>query len=485
MLAIEVEYLLGRSVATDPSRRDRAEWPPHPTRLYSALVDALHDVSDPGRRVQCEAALRWIEAEPPPAIKLDPESLDDRASRRTMVKHFVPINDETADPKNVRATPIVDVRTRQERYFPAVVPGDPRVVFSWPNSVPSDEQLDALTALAVRVPYLGHSSSLVRVRCMRETIEPVLRPHLAGEFLLRVPGRGRFDRLEAVHEVRKTNAYVQPPRGREVWYATERTERAVQGPYGALRVIAFDGARFGLNETARVTSRFRAALLSKLPSGLATPEILTGHQPDGRPTVRAHIAFVPLANVTVQPGKYADGSIKGVGVCIPVDTRPEAIRLLDDALARLEKLVFGERGEIDLRVVASAGDHADTAGETELWSLRGERYARAATTFRSVTPVALGLHPKPKKGLTREAIVVKHLHELGLPAIASISLHGVSSVYGADPAPAFHRSNLRSIEGRILCHAVLEFTAPVRGPLVVGAGRHMGFGLMLPCEARR
>lgn len=482
MLAIEVEYLLGRAVATDPSQRDLAEWPPHPTRLYSALVDALHDVSDQGRRAECEAALRWMECEPPPEIKLDPNSLE-RSSRRAVVKHFVPINDETADPKNMRAAPIAEVRTRQERYFPAVVPGDPRVVFAWPDSAPTDEQLDALSDLAARVPYLGHSSSLVRVRCTREKVVPVLRPRAAGEFLLRVPGKGRLDRLQMVHDVRKANAYVQPPRGREVWYAAEASDLATRGPYAGMRVIAFDGDRFGLAETARVTGRFRAALLSKLPSGVGTPEVLSGHDSDGRPSARPHVAFVPLANIALRPGNYADGTIKGIGVCIPIDATEEAIGLLDDALTRLASLVFGPRGQIDLRVVAVGNDTAGTGGPTELRSLQPERYMRPATTFRSVTPIALGLHPRPNKGLTREAIVVKHLHELGLPAIAALSLQEVSSVYGADPASAFHRGDLKSIQGRILCHAVLEFTAPIRGPLVVGAGRYMGFGLLLPSEA--
>lgn len=60
MFAIEVEFLLGRSVATDPSQRDLAEWPPHPTRLFSALVDALGDVADEDARARAESALRWI-----------------------------------------------------------------------------------------------------------------------------------------------------------------------------------------------------------------------------------------------------------------------------------------------------------------------------------------------------------------------------------------------------------------------------------------
>ncbi len=38
MLALEVEYLTGRSVASMPNDRDQAEWPPHPGRLFMALV---------------------------------------------------------------------------------------------------------------------------------------------------------------------------------------------------------------------------------------------------------------------------------------------------------------------------------------------------------------------------------------------------------------------------------------------------------------
>jgi len=151
MLAIEVEYLLGRAVATDPSQRDRAEWPPHPTRLFSALVDALNDVSDATARAEGEAALRWIEAEPAPEISA---SLENDASLRTVVKHFVPINDEPAEAKNMRATPLTELRTRQERFFPAVVPADPCVVFAWPDSEPSEAHIAALSDLAARVPYL-------------------------------------------------------------------------------------------------------------------------------------------------------------------------------------------------------------------------------------------------------------------------------------------------------------------------------------------
>ena len=71
MLAIEVEYLMGRAVASSHSERDAVEWPPHPQRLFSAMVAAHFEL-------ECgaagEAALRWFESLPSPhlCVDLDP-----------------------------------------------------------------------------------------------------------------------------------------------------------------------------------------------------------------------------------------------------------------------------------------------------------------------------------------------------------------------------------------------------------------------------
>ena len=40
-LAIAWEYLTGYAVATDPSTRDRAEWPPHPARVFHGARGSL------------------------------------------------------------------------------------------------------------------------------------------------------------------------------------------------------------------------------------------------------------------------------------------------------------------------------------------------------------------------------------------------------------------------------------------------------------
>lgn len=477
MLAIEVDYLLGRAVATDLSRRDFPEWPPHPSRLFSALVDALYDVDDEGERTSCESVLRWLEQQPAPEIAA---SMEDDLCIRTSVKYFVPINDEVADAKNMRASPLVDIRTRQERFFPAAVPADSRVTFAWPASEPSDSQRGALSSLARRVPYLGHSSSLVRVSCPMTAPPRTLAPAEEGAHVLRVPGPGRLDRLNAVHEVRKANTLVQPPKGREIRYAPVRAFVA-RGTHGQARVFAFQGPRFGLEDTAWITDRYRAALLSKLPH--AASELLTGHGAGGARASRAHLSFVPLANVQ---GQHADGSIKGLGVVIPRDASDEELIALETASMQVETLAFGARGVISLRPVAARDtERGGSSDRDALLSLRFSRYIGPSRTWASVTPVALGLHPKPRKGLSEEDVLRRDLADVGLPAPTEVALQDVAFVANAPPSREFKRGGVSALRGRLLRHVYVRFPEAVEGPLVVGAGRYMGFGLLLPAGGGR
>ena len=56
---IEVNFLTGRFVATCHNDRRQPEWPPHPARLYSALVAAWADADKPNPSER--AALEWLE----------------------------------------------------------------------------------------------------------------------------------------------------------------------------------------------------------------------------------------------------------------------------------------------------------------------------------------------------------------------------------------------------------------------------------------
>ena len=56
-----VELLSGSYDAAEVDDRERAEWPPHPARLFCALVAAA-------RTAQDRAALAWLETLPAPLI---------------------------------------------------------------------------------------------------------------------------------------------------------------------------------------------------------------------------------------------------------------------------------------------------------------------------------------------------------------------------------------------------------------------------------
>src|ERR1700689_1775422 len=88
MFAITVELLAGRYTATQFNDRNRPEWPPHPARLFSAMVAAWADNDEPDSAER--SALRWLEEQDPPFIHSGEEH------RRSVVTHFVPVNDPTA-----------------------------------------------------------------------------------------------------------------------------------------------------------------------------------------------------------------------------------------------------------------------------------------------------------------------------------------------------------------------------------------------------
>lgn len=87
MFALEMTLLTGCYAATAHNDRSFAEWPPHPARLFSALVATHHaePCVDPAER----KALEWLEAQGAPSI------VASEAAARDIVTVFVPVNDTT------------------------------------------------------------------------------------------------------------------------------------------------------------------------------------------------------------------------------------------------------------------------------------------------------------------------------------------------------------------------------------------------------
>ena len=68
MFILHVNYLMGRvysSAFEDGDDKTEPEWPPHPSRLYSALVAAW---GEGGAEEELRPALEWLEERGAPTI---------------------------------------------------------------------------------------------------------------------------------------------------------------------------------------------------------------------------------------------------------------------------------------------------------------------------------------------------------------------------------------------------------------------------------
>ena len=199
MFSLGIHYLNGWSMAAaDGARKEQAEWPPHPDRVFMALAAAWFETGEDSAEGE---ALRWLEALPPPAI-----AASDADSRAAVVS-YVPVNDASLSRKipiggnlnklkDAGLAQLPEHRSRQPRGFPVAIPHDPTVYLIWPEA-----ELDAyrvgLERLAAKVTHVGHSASFVQMWLEADPPEctwvPV--PGVAPQ-RLRVTSLGRLKTLE-------------------------------------------------------------------------------------------------------------------------------------------------------------------------------------------------------------------------------------------------------------------------------------------------
>lgn len=434
---------------TDTASREKAEWPPHPTRVFMALVAAHfetkplpEDGPDAGKTWAAERpALEWLEAQGAPQM-----SWPD-ASPRDVVKVYVPVNDTGVPPNPARVKEaelrgalgvMPDQRSRQERTFPALHIGgeeaERSVFLTWPNAEPTTEIAVSLTALARKVTRIGHSSSLVLVWVSETPPAPTYEPNAAATnarrgVQLRVPAAGLlaeldqcfnageidtfFDLSEAIttttgaarnqakaaFEARFGTAWsrsasapvrLRPSPGRTAHYsrvgAAEAHIATSSFDPELLVLTKQDGPVLGLESTSALTAALRGLLLQ---DGEGKPEWFTGHTAHGAPSTGGHMALFPLAYVGAE---HADGHILGLAVAFP-----RAIPAAERA-ACLRGRLFGRAGEdlvLELQMGA-IGTWTLRREERSLppLALRPATWCEASSVWASITPVVLDRHPK-------------------------------------------------------------------------------------------
>ncbi len=519
MLAFGIRYLNGFAAASEPDAHDRAEWPPHPGRVFMALAATHFQTgADPGER----EALTWLEG-----LNRAPTIRADEHSQRALVTHFVPVNDKAGDRSKPPTATIQSApqlaRDRQPRTFARAFLESDTVYLAWPDVEAAEAIRNALEALCAKVTRIGHSSSLVQMWLATpdEVGEPNWLPDDdRAELYLRVAGSGTLEDLErrynrvavesfadlavtaaddadkkAQKAARKglkaefadgPPAQLRPELPLHQGYARPATARLLSAAPGTvfsphLMVLTLEPdtgsySHLDLLCVLQVVQRWREAILSEgndLPDRVRHQ--LSGHDKGGAPLGEPHLAFVPLAFVG---HPHADGRLLGVGLAMPEGLSGEERRQALRAVRRVRRLLIGRLGT--WRVVP-------VSGARPAWNLRPEAWTahpEGATHWSTVTPVAYDRHPKTddRAAYQREvaSMIAQACTHIGLPQPREVVVTSVSAHLGTPPAHAFPRLRRKDDSERRHTHAILVFDQSVRGPVLLGAGRYRGYGLCRP-----
>ena len=449
MFAFEVEYLLHRSFAGDFRDRDESEWPPHPARLFSALAAAYFENGAADRERQ---ALEWLEKQPAPLIRAG------EPGEATPTEAFVPANYVK------KGDYLPAVRNKQPRSFPAQSPEDAVVHFVWPTSQPDPEISTCLDELASRTAYLGRSSSVVRVMVTSKAPTPNYEPNAQGEKILRVSSPGRLAELRQLFL-----ANQRPTPGAQVRYrhADASPADVIESNFDRMAIFRkVSGPILPIEATLTLTAAVRDALMANAGKGGPLTALLHGH--DGSP--HCAVAALPFAG-----REHADGHLMGFAVILPRQTDAAERRAVFSACAELSRNGLH---------IPTIGDWSIEPEETTALaaSLRATTWTHPSRIWKSVTPILLDQFPK-KNRRSVEEILALACERIGLPVPESIAHGPYSNLQGVPPVPAFRLQRKAGERPRWGIHATLSFSTAVRGPLLLGAGRFFGLGLMRPEKA--
>jgi CRISPR-associated protein Csb2 len=232
--------------------------------------------------------------------------------------------------------------------------------------------------------------------------------------------------------------------------------------------------------TLALTARWRDALVSHANDLSAEARsILSGHVWDGAPLQEAHIALLPLGFVGHQ---YADGHLSGVALALPEQAvgnlRSEVLRAAERTCK--EGLKLGRLGAWKLNPLTIAGPLETLCAAT--WTAHPD----GATHWSTVTPIAYDQHPKAKDKAEYlaevAAMIAAGCERIGLRRPREVIVTPVSAHLGAPLAHTFPRLRRKDGSEHRHAHAIIVFDEPVRGPIMIGAGRYRGYGFCRTME---
>jgi CRISPR-associated protein Csb2 len=372
-------------------------------------------------------------------------------------------------------------RDRKERRFVSqgvdLALGEPHATIGWLRPRGDDEwqacDFGAAANLSRLIGYLGHSSSVVAVDVVRDIPASAWVPDDDGTLLLRVPHEARLKVLESAFD-----AGDRPPISSWHSYGKERVDSpGPRAPWRDMVAFRIGGGphRLPLVASLQVTRSLREQLkdiFRKPPFNEEPPEVVSGRpaSASGQSVTRSpHLSFVPLPDVD---HAYAAGHLLGLAILLPESLKNDERRRVLAAIAQLAHL--------DLGVIGRWRLERQTL-ETPLHGLLPETWVGPSQYWATVTPMAFDRDPGNMLGQDAEEGVRVACTRLDLPTPTEVALSQTPFVIGTEHArefPLFRPAPTAPRKRHV--HVRLEFGEPIHGPLAIGAGRHLGYGLCRP-----
>ena len=482
------------------------DWPPSPARLFQALV-AGAGLSGPLENNDREA-LEWLEQQPAPIIAA-PRAWQPREG----VLFYMPNND--SDRIEGDLAKMAKIRTATKIFRPYLFDAKIPFLYIWPLGPDTADPPQAVFSLAERLYQLGRGIDMAWAwsevlddaeleRVLADYPVQIFRPSKNGSGRLlptAFPGslgslerrygayRERFSYLKEGKAVKVI--FHQPPKARFRWepYNSPPSRQLYE-----LRDPFEEGvfAPWPLERAYELVERLRDTAVGRLKNAMSNrtadiDRVLVGRKPDGTndcpPENRVRI--IPLPSIG---HVHADREIRRV----LVETPPGCLLHPNDvqwAFSGLD-LIEPDGGAV-LATLIRADDES---------FLRhyGANNDRAYRLWRTVTPAALPENARRRRidparraeqvkvgdGRRAEqeraaAAIVQALRHVGVrEGIHAIRVQREPFESNGRRAEDFAEGS--RFEKHRLWHVELEFSAPVRGLLVIGDGRFLGLGVMAP-----
>ncbi len=492
-MCISVTFIDGRFHGR--SDGGRPEWPPSPLRLFQALVAAN------AQGLSCDSgigrALEWLECQPPPMIVAPParegaphclsvpnNAMDIVAKAWSRGDYFGKKDNDPATHRTMKTVQPLVLNDGATIHYLYRLCG---------SSLANEDLMELVAQATSRIKALGWGIDLVvgkgsRVMaggCQELKGECWTPTALSGTTMLRTPVAGTLKALRARHDSflgRITKSGFRPvePLTQFEVAAYRRTTDPLPRPSTAFQLRDASGAfcsypQRRLIHIAGMVRHLAIEAMTQSPPADVDAEwverYVAGHR-DKTAKEHRQFSYLPLPSIG---HPHADHAVRRVLVSAPAGDERFVMHLARRLEGRQLKPENGtEWGQDVPSLVRSDCDRVV------------RRYTEPAGRWASVTPVILPGHDDRKPAKTRKLIEAA-LAQSGIEQPCTFKWSAFSQFPHALSAHKYDRNRKPTgyirpdhLLSQTAVHLTVEFgeSRKVPGPLVIGAGRHCGFGLM-------